>query len=51
MSYLLKEKVGFIGIALVNGLFVYPKLKQMHRDFYSIPLHPEDPTHFVSLEV
>jgi hypothetical protein len=47
MSFLLKEQVGIIAIALLNGIFVYPSVKSAHRKFYSLKLPQGDPTHFV----
>lgn len=48
MSFLLKEQVGMVAIALLNGFFVYPHLKNSYRQFYSLRLPQGDPTHFVS---
>jgi len=51
MSFRLKESVGVCAIALLNGYFVYPKIKQIYRSYYSLKLPPGDPTHFVSLVI
>jgi hypothetical protein len=47
MSFLLKEQVGIITIALLNGIFVYPSVKSTYRKFYSLKIPQGDPTHFV----
>ena len=49
MSFRLKESVGVCAIALLNGYFVYPRVKQLYRSHYSLRLLPGDPTHYVSV--
>ena len=49
MSFRLKESVGVCAIALLNGYFVYPRVKKLYRSHYSLRLLPGDPTHFVSI--
>ena len=49
MSFRLKESVGVCAIALLNGYFVYPRVKQIYRSHYSLRLPQGDPSHFVSL--
>lgn len=44
MSFAFKEQVAFCSLALVNGIFIYPYLKRIHRDVYSV--HAEA-THYV----
>jgi len=51
MSFKLKESVGVCAIALLNGYFVYPKVKHIYRSYNSLKLLEGDPTHFVSANI
>ena len=48
MSFAFKQHAGVFGIAIFNGIFVYPYLKRYYRNFYSMNLQAGDPTHYVS---
>ena len=48
MSFAFKEQVGVLAIAVFNVIFIYPEVKRMYRRFYSLNLHPSDPSHYVS---
>ena len=48
MSFLVKEQAGVVAIAVFNVLFIYPEIKRLYRKFYSLVLHPQDPSHYVS---
>jgi hypothetical protein len=49
MSFLLKEQVGMLGIALFNGIFVIPSVRRYYRQATSLRLQKEDPSHYVRL--
>ena len=49
MSFALQESLGIAVIAIVNGIYVYPHVKNAYRKYYSLKLPAGDPTHFVSL--
>ena len=48
MSHAFRQQAGIFTIAICNGIFVYPYLKQYYRKYYSVKLQPGDPTHYVS---
>jgi len=48
MSYAFRQHAGVFGIAIFNGYFVYPYVKNFYRKYYSVRLQPGDPTHYVS---
>ena len=35
MNFKTKEQLGFISIAMFNGIFIYPKLKSAYKQLYS----------------
>ena len=51
MSYAFRQHAGIFGIALFNGFFVYPYIKQTYRRFYSVQLQPGDPTHYAYFDI
>merc|ERR1712156_709055 len=40
-----------MGIALVNGLYVYPEMKKIYQRRYSVKMHDGDPTHYAFLDI
>ena len=45
MSFVFKEQVAILGVAVFNGIFIYPLIKKAYRNFYTIRAKP---THYVS---
>lgn len=45
-AFVYKEQMAIIGVAFLNGIFIYPYLKRFYRQAYSVKAVP---THFVSL--
>ena len=48
MSHTFRQHAGVFGIAIFNGIFVYPYVKNFYRKYYSVRLQAGDPTHYVS---
>lgn len=44
MNFALREQLLIMGVAVFNGVFVYPYVKKAYRQFYTLR---EKPTHFV----
>jgi cyclophilin family peptidyl-prolyl cis-trans isomerase len=48
MSFAMKEQSLIMGVALFNGIFIYPYIKRAYRNYYSIRATP---THFAFMDI